>query len=369
MNKIKVLVIDDSAVMRKLLSSLLDADPDIDVVGTACDAFVARDKIKLLNPDVLTLDIEMPRMDGITFLKNIMRLRPMPVVMVSSITTKGAWAAMQALDLGAVDFFPKPHLENGESLEGCAFELTNKVKAAAMVPIHLLAKISKNTDVRVEKKDFCKMSDRPANSPHKIACDKIIAIGSSTGGTEAVKEILIHLSPSCPPIVITQHIPPVFSASFAKRMDRCCRLTVFEAEEGQIMYPGEVFIAPGGKHLKIEKSGSRYRCHLTDEDPINRHKPSVDVLFDSVAEVAGKKATGVILTGMGKDGAKGLKKIHDTGAITIAQDEQSSVVWGMPKAAMRIGGVDKVLPLKNIAGTLISLQSKSGNMATVSVLN
>lgn len=369
MKKIKVLIVDDSAVMRKLLTSLLDADPDIEVVGTAGDAFVARDKIKLLNPDVLTLDIEMPKMDGITFLRNIMRLRPMPVVMVSSITTKGASAAMQALDLGAVDFFPKPHLENGDSLEGCAFELTNKVKGAAMVPIHLLAKISKTTDIKVEKESFCKVTNRPTNLPNKTPCDKIIAIGSSTGGTEAVKEILVHLPPTCPPVIITQHIPPVFSASFAKRMNNCCRLSVYEAEEGQIMYPGEAFIAPGGKHLKIEKSGSRYRCRLTDEDPVNRHRPSVDVLFESIAEIAGKKATGVILTGMGKDGAKGLKKMHDIGSVTIAQDEQSSVVWGMPKAAMRIGAVDKVLPLKNIAGTLISLQSKSGNVATANVLS
>lgn len=369
MSKIKVLIVDDSVVMRKLLASLLDADPDIEVVGTAFDAFDARDKIKLLNPDVLTLDIEMPKMDGITFLKNLMRLRPMPVVMVSSITTKGASAAMRALDLGAVDFFPKPHLENGDSLESCAFELTNKVKAASMVPIHLLSKISKNIDVKIEKEKICEISDRPANSPHRAACDKIIAIGSSTGGTEAVKEVLVHLPPTSPPIVIAQHIPPIFSTSFAKRMDHCSRLTVFEAEEGQVMYPGEVFIAPGGKHLEIDRSGSRYRCRLSEADPVNRHRPSVDVLFESVASIAGNRATGVILTGMGKDGAKGLNHMHDRGATTIAQDEKSSVVWGMPQAAMRMGGVDKVLPLKNIAGTLISLQSKSGNTASAKVLN
>lgn len=362
MAKIKVLVVDDSSVMRKLLSSLLDSDPAIEVVGTAEDAFDAREKIKSLNPDVLTLDIEMPKMDGLTFLKNIMRLRPMPVVMVSSITQKGATAALQALDLGAVDFIPKPKMEAGESIEDKSFDLTSKVKAAAAVPIHLLAKISKNTDVKVEKTNCVPINKKPADGSQK-STDKLIAIGSSTGGTEAVKEVLLNLPTTSPPIVIAQHIPPVFSTSFASRLDRCCNLSVCEAENGQPLYEGHVYIAPGDKHLEIEKAGSGYRCRLTDAPPVNRHRPSVDVLFDSVAKVAGKKAIGIMLTGMGKDGAEGMKRMHDQGSPTIAQDEKSSVVWGMPQAAMRLGGVDKILPLKNIAGAIISLQNRSTTTA------
>ncbi len=364
MNKIKVLIVDDSAVMRKLLASLLKSDPAIEVVGTAGDAFIARDKIKLLNPDVLTLDIEMPKMDGITFLKNLMRLHPMPVVMVSSITQNGAAATMRALDLGAVDFFPKPRIKDGDSLEGCTVELTSKIKAAAMVPIHLLAKIAKNTDTTIKESNIPNIINQASNSPRKAANDKIIAIGSSTGGTEAVKEVLLNLPPTCPPIVIAQHIPPVFSLSFANRMDACSKLSVFEAVDDQIMYPGEAYIAPGDKHLEVIRKNAQYRCHLSDKDPVNRHKPSVDVLFDSVAKIAGEKAIGVILTGMGKDGAKGLKNMHDAGANTIVQDEQSSVVWGMPQAAIRLGGVDKIIPLNNIAGSLICYLSQSKNRQT-----
>ncbi len=349
MRKIRVLVVDDSALMRKLLSELLNSDPAIEVVGTAMDAYVARDKIKKLKPDVLTLDVEMPKMDGLSFLGNLMRLHPMPVVMVSSLTEKGANVTMQALSLGAVDFVSKPKVDLAHTLDDCAYEITSKVKIAASVNVDTLLLHANAPDVSHSSRDtIVRMKAANIGSKYQTT-DKIIAIGASTGGTEAIKEVLVRMRPDCPGVVITQHIPPVFSRSFAERMNVCSQLAVCEAEDGQQIRPGHAYIAPGDKHLLVVRNGARYLCKLDDGPAVNRHKPAVDVLFDSVAVNAGDNAVGVILTGMGKDGAKGIKRMHEAGAVTIAQDEQSSVIWGMPNAAIEEGGIDKVLPLKNIA--------------------
>lgn len=359
MSKIRVLVVDDSALMRKILKELLNSDPEIEVVGTAMDAYVARDKIKKLRPDVLTLDVEMPKMDGLSFLSNLMRLHPMPVVMVSSLTQKGAEVTMRALNLGAVDFVSKPKIDLAHTLEDCAAEITSKVKAASLACVDILLSNASKPDLHRS------LSDTDFNvAPVVIGgryrtTDKVIAIGASTGGTEAIKEVLIRLRPDCPGIVVTQHIPPVFSRSFAERMNKVSRLAVCEAQDGQQIRPGHAFIAPGDRHLLVVKDGARYRCKLSDGPAVNRHKPAVDVLFDSVAKTVGHNAIGVLLTGMGRDGAKGLRRMRDAGATTIAQDEQSSVIWGMPHAALEEGGVDKVLPLMQIAAKLTELAKEA----------
>lgn len=355
MKKIKVLVIDDSALMRKLLSSLLNVDPRIEVVGTAMDAYVAREKIKALNPDVLTLDMEMPKMDGITFLGNLMRLRPMPVVVISTLTTKSADLTMRALDLGAVDFVTKPKTDLEHSLEDYSVEIRGKVKSAAAASVKALTNVAQTRD---NTSRVSTASGRRSSSTLDYrTTDQVIAIGASTGGTEAIKEVLIRLRADAPGIVITQHIPPVFSRSFAERMNKVSPLNVCEASDGQLILPGHAYIAPGDRHLEVKRDGAKYRCRLTDAEPVNRHKPSVDVLFDSIAANVGKNAVGVILTGMGTDGALGLKRMKQAGATTIAQDENSSVVWGMPGSAVKTGGVDKILPLMDIAGKVIALTS------------
>jgi len=365
MSKIRVLVVDDSALMRKLLTELLNSDSEIEVVGTAMDAYVAREKIKKLNPDVLTLDVEMPKMDGLSFLSNLMRLHPMPVVMVSSLTQLGAQVTMRALDLGAVDFVSKPKVDLVYTLDDCAIEITSKVKAAAMANVETLLNHAGDLDVHHSLQDTI-LGMKPLSVGNKFrTTDKVIAIGASTGGTEAIKEVLVRLRPDCPGVVITQHIPPVFSRSFAERMNQVSRLTVCEAEDGQQIRPGHAFIAPGDQHLLVVRDGARYRCKLSDGPPINRHKPAVDILFDSVAETAANNAVGVLLTGMGRDGAKGMKHMHDAGATTIAQDEQSSVIWGMPHAAIKEGGVDRILPLKNIAAKVTELVHLRQNNAAV----
>lgn len=349
MKKIHVLVVDDSALMRNLLSKLLNSDPEIEVVGTAVDAFAAREKIKKLRPDVLTLDIEMPKMDGVTFLSNLMRLCPMPVVMVSTLTTNGADATMRALSLGAIDFVAKPKVDLEHTLDDYAVEIITKVKTAAVACVNTLVRISNSEDEHLPH------TPKTAYSADHPAASQIIAIGASTGGTEAIKEVLIRMQPDCPGIVITQHIPPVFSRSFAERMDRVSPLTVNEAVAGQQIFPGHAYIAPGDQHLEVMREGSKFRCRLRDSEPVNRHKPAVDVLFDSVAKNVGEDAIGVVLTGMGKDGAKGLKKMSDAGARTVVQDEKSSVIWGMPGAAVQEGGADTILPLENIAAKITAL--------------
>ena len=347
-DNIKVLVVDDSALMRNLLAELLNSDRRITVVGAAKDAYDARDKIKELNPDVLTLDVEMPKMDGLSFLGNLMRLRPMPVVMISTLTEKGAAVTMRALELGAVDFVAKPKIDVAHTLEEYAEDITSKVKAASTARV---GRTAPNPGVSRS----AATSNAPVGELNYSTTDKVIAIGASTGGTEAIKEVLLGLRPDLPGIVIAQHIPPVFSRSFADRMNDVTQLSVCEARDGQQIRPGHAYVAPGDQHLTVRRDGAKYVCRLTDGEPVNRHKPSVDVLFDSVAKAASDNALGVILTGMGKDGAQGLKRMQEAGAVTIAQDEQTSVVWGMPGSAVAAGGVDNVLPLESIAGKVTNL--------------
>ena len=347
--RIRVLVVDDSALMRKLLTDLLQSDSSIEVVGGAQDAFVARDMIKELNPDVLTLDVEMPKMDGLTFLSNLMRLRPMPVIMVSSLTDRGAEVTLNALDLGAVDFVSKPKIDLENGMQGCAKEIVEKVKIAAIAKVSALTRSINSPDQPGSSR---KAQKKTSTRHHFKTTDRLIAIGASTGGTEAIKEVLVNMPADSPGIVITQHIPRLFSRSFAERMNRCSEMEVCEAEEGQFVLPGHVYIAPGDQHLCVVSDGAHYRCTLNAKPPVSGHRPSVDVLFDSVSRSAGRNAIGVILTGMGRDGAQGLKQLRDSGAQTMAQDEQSCVVFGMPKAAIEVGAAADIVTLCDVAKKL-----------------
>ncbi|MGD8592565.1 MAG: chemotaxis response regulator protein-glutamate methylesterase [Gammaproteobacteria bacterium] len=353
MAKIKVLIIDDSALVRQLLTEILNSAAGVEVVGVAHDPYMAREKIKQLNPDVLTLDVEMPKMDGITFLSNLMRLRPMPVVMVSSLTEKGADVTLQALELGAVDFVSKPKTDLAHSLSDYADEIVEKVRIAAKAKVRGIERRVAERVVGRQTADAI-LSKGHITRRFKTT-DKIIAIGASTGGTEAIKEVLMELPADTPGIVITQHIPEAFSKPFANRLNGVSAMTVFQAQDGQQIVPGHVYIAPGNQHLLVARDGARYICRLNDGPPVNRHKPSVDVLFRSVAQNVGPNAVSVILTGMGDDGAKGMQEMKEEGAPTIAQDETSSVVWGMPGEAVRLGCVDKVMPLRKIAGEILKL--------------
>jgi two-component system chemotaxis response regulator CheB len=350
--RIRVLVVDDSALVRQILSELLSADPGIEVVGTASDAHAAREKIKALNPDVLTLDVEMPKMDGITFLRNLMRLRPMPVVMVSSLTERGADVTLDALSCGAIDFLAKPKLDVAATLRDYGDELIEKVHAASRARVRALdpsrVTVAASTTAVVPSLNL-------SESRHLRTTERIIAMGASTGGTEAIKEVLTTMAPDTPGILIAQHIPKSFSGPFTKRMNASCAMTVIEAEDGQQVLPGHVYIAPGDQHLLLARDGTRYVCRLDNGAPVNRHKPSVDVLFRSVAQCAGRNAIGVLLTGMGKDGARGMKEMLEAGSRTIAQDEATSVVWGMPGEAVALGAAEHVVGLPDVAGRIRSL--------------
>lgn len=342
MAQTKVLIIDDSALVRRLLKTILEEDPSLTVVAQAPNPLVARELIKQTNPDVLTLDVEMPGMDGITFLENLMRLRPMPVVMISSLTERGAQLTLDALALGAVDFVAKPKLDLAEGLGEAAREIIQKVKAAA----------------RSTPRQAARRNSGPVMPPVSTAgrfktTDRLIAIGASTGGTEAIRELLLRFPPDAPGTVIAQHIPPGFSRAFAARLNKDCALRVLEAEDGQRILSGHAFVAPGGRHLRVERHGAHWICRLDDGPAVNQHKPSVDVLFASVAESARGNAVGVILTGMGQDGASGLKQMRDAGAWTAAQDEATSVVWGMPGSAVRCGAATVVLPLDRLADSTL----------------
>ena len=355
MKKIRVLVIDDSALFRNLLTRILESDPEIEVCGSARDPYEAREKIKRLNPDVITLDVEMPNMDGITFLRNLMRLHPMPVVMISSYTEKGAEVTLQALELGAIDFICKPTFDAEASLERYAQEIVAKLKMSASIwqctgfiaPKQSTLSKSGSTSIT----EFEKVN----NENNQYLADSLIAIGASTGGTSAIRIILHKLPSSVPGIVITQHMPARFSKQFAKRLNDQCNLMVSEAETGQPILPGHVYIAPGDAHLMVDRDSDVYRCRLDDGPRVNYHMPSVDVLFQSVANNAGSRAIGVLLTGMGNDGSQGMKEMHNTGASTIAQDERSSVVWGMPGSAYKLGAVDSLLPLDIIPEKIMTL--------------
>ena len=344
MDKIKVLIIDDSAVIRSIVKELLLTDESIEVVGEAKDPFVARDLIKELNPDVLTLDVEMPKMDGITFLKNLMRLRPMPVVMLSTLTTKGAEITFKALELGAVDFIAKPSFEQlNVNKDLFKDNLIEKVKSAVTVDqksFRLKQQLQSPDEVTVHAFTGCKRMNH------------LVAIGSSTGGTEAIKDVITTLPNNAPPIVITQHIPPGFSASFAKRMDSICDVTVQEAQHGQKIKEGNVYIAPGDKHLKVANKGGNLFCILEDSEPVNRHKPAVDVLFESLLDIA-TNVQAILLTGMGQDGAQGMLELKNSGALTIIQSKDTSVIWGMPGAASLLGAECLTVDLQDISKTML----------------
>lgn len=355
MPRIRVLIIDDSALVRKMLAGMLSEDPQIEVVGSAPDPLAAREKIKQLNPDVLTLDVEMPRMDGLTFLDNLMRLHPMPVVMVSSLTARGAEVTLRALELGAVDFLAKPGSDLTGTFGDSAEEIRAKVKMAARA----------RPRARTEPAQPPRASPRfdadavlPRVTGSASSGGRIIAIGASTGGTEAIRVVLSMMPPDAPPIVITQHIPAQFSAPFAQRMDRCSAMRVCEARDGQSIQAGHAYIAPGDRHLLVVRDGSRQVCRLHDGPLVNRHKPSVDVLFRSVVAGIGAAGIGALLTGMGDDGARGLKEMRDAGAPTVVQDEATSVVWGMPGSAWKLGAADQALPLEAIAGRLLELAAR-----------
>ena len=362
---IKLLIVDDSALVRKLLTEMLGKDRDIEVVGTAADPYAARERIKQLNPDVITLDVEMPRMDGITFLENLMRLRPLPVVMVSSLTQRGADVTLRALELGAIDFIAKPKIDVAGSLASYADELIAKVRMAAGARVNPRTAVPRPA-MHVDPRRSADAVLPAATTNKRVlrTTDSIIAIGASTGGTEAIRELLAVLPADAPATVISQHIPAAFSKPFAERMNRCSAMSVCEAQDGQYILPGHVYIAPGDQHLLVERDGARYRCRLNDGPHVNRHRPSVDVMFRSVAQNVGPNATGVILTGMGDDGARGLKEMLEAGAHTIAQDEASSVVWGMPGAAVRLGAAHKIMPLQRIPDELLEiLAGRSGARA------
>ena len=353
---IKVLIVDDSALVRQILTQILDSASGIKVVGTAADPYIAREKIKELNPDVLTLDVEMPRMDGVTFLGNLMRLRPMPVVMISTLTEQGADVTLRALENGAVDFVSKPKIDVAEQLNDYSQEIVNKVRMAAQAHVQPLKKRKTvPTANAAEKNSADAVLSKSAGKGHFRTTDKIIGIGSSTGGTEAVKDVLAGLPPDMPGIVISQHIPAAFSGSFAQRVNQITALTVMEAKDRQQILPGHVYIAPGDRHLVVKRDGARYICTLNDGPLVNRHKPSVDVMFRSLAQNAGSNAISVMLTGMGDDGAEGAGEMKAGGARVIIQDEKTSVVWGMPGEVYKRGYADEVLPLLKISERLIEL--------------
>ena len=357
MAKTRVVVVDDSALVRSLLTEIINRQVDMECVGAAADPLVAREMIRNLNPDVITLDVEMPRMDGIDFLSKLMRLRPMPVVMVSTLTERGADVTLRALELGAVDFVAKPKIGVADGLRLLAEDITDKVRIAAKATI-------RKTHVPAPAPAGSPAAARPAApvaSIGRLSTEKIIFIGASTGGTEATKELLINLPPDCPAVVITQHMPPGFTKSYAARLDGLCKIRVAEARDGERILPGHAYIAPGGLHLSVERSGANYIARVQDGEPVNRHKPSVEVLFKSAARVVGPNALGIMLTGMGADGAKAMKELRDAGSYNYVQDEATCVVFGMPREAINAGAAHEVLPLTQIAPKLIErLRSTSG---------
>ena len=346
MDKIKVLIVDDSALVRQTLVSILESDPQIEIVGVAADPYIAVDKIKECVPDVITLDIEMPRMDGLTFLKKLMSQHPIPVVVISTLTEKGTDSALLALEYGAVEVLAKPKVNTKILLEQSKIELCDKVKAAALsnVKRRTFSARTASSEVAPKLSADAVIGKRTSTSMIQTT-ETVIAVGASTGGTEALRVFLEGFPADCPGIVIVQHMPEMFTKQFAQRLNTLCKVTVKEAENGDKVLRGHVLLSPGGKHMMLKRSGAIYHVEIVDGPLVNRHKPSVDVLFRSVARYAGKNVIGVILTGMGDDGAKGMLEMKEGGAHTIAQDEASCVVFGMPKEAIKLGGADKVMPL------------------------
>ncbi len=342
---IKVLVVDDSAVVRKIISDQLSKEPDIEVVGTAPDPYVARDKIVKLRPHVVTLDIEMPRMDGLTFLKKLMKYFPLPVVILSSLTPAGSQTALEALAAGAVEVLSKPG--SSFSVADMSELLAEKVRAASRARIKPPSSPPAQADIPSKPLSY--------NRAMSETTLKVVAIGASTGGTEAIKQVLTLLPPTAPGIVIVQHMPPNFTTAFAERLNSICHIQVREARDGDSVLPGLALIAPGNFHMLLRRSGARYYVEVKDGPRVHHQRPAVDVLFRSTAKYAGRNAVGILLTGMGADGAQGLLEMKQAGASTIAQDEQSCVVYGMPKEAVKIGAVDEVVPLDKIGQRLLSL--------------
>lgn len=406
---IRVLCVDDSALIRELMAEIINAQPDMQVVAAAPDPLVARDLIKRHEPDVLTLDVEMPRMDGLDFLERLMRLRPMPVVMVSSLTERGGEITLRALELGAVDFVSKPRLGIRGGMLEYAESIADKIRAAARARVRPAGRavtspsaggaqagsFLSNSALSNSALSNPDQSSLPQSKPYQsslanrsvaasvsqdtvsppanaaasrrplLSSEKLIAVGASTGGTEAIRAVLQSLPADAPAILVTQHMPPGFTRSFAERLNGLCRIAVKEAVHGERILPGHAYIAPGDAHLTLSRSGANYVVTLDQRPPVNRHRPSVDVLFDSVARVAGRNAVGVILTGMGRDGAQGLLQMREAGAHTIAQDEQSCVVYGMPREAVELGAAESVLPLSRISGQLLHLVQLAGRSQRV----
>jgi two-component system, chemotaxis family, protein-glutamate methylesterase/glutaminase len=350
MARTKVLIVDDSAVMRQMLREILSQDPTLEVVGVASDPLVARDKVLRLQPDVMTLDVEMPRMDGLTFLEKLMRAHPMPVVMISSLTERGCETTLRALELGAIDFVTKPKVDIADGTVQMADEIVEKVRGAAKAKIAC-----------ARRKPA--ISPPPALATHALArtTHQVIAVGASTGGTEALCDLLEPMPPDAPGIVIVQHMPEKFTHSFAARLDSLCRVRVKEAEDGDRILPGHALLAPGNYHMEVLRSGAEYRVRVYSGEPVNRHRPSVDVLFRSCARYLGANAVGVILTGMGADGARGLLEMREAGARTIAQDEATCVVFGMPKEAIALGAAEETLALGQIPGCALRMAASLGN--------
>ena len=351
--KITVLCVDDSALIRSLMTEIINSQPDMVVVATASDPLIARDLVKLHNPDVMTLDVEMPRMDGLEFLEKLMRLRPMPVVMVSSLTERGSESALRALELGAIDFVTKPRLGIRDGLLSYTDLIAGKIRIAAnakMLPTKRITSGAPPVEAAM------------LGSP-LMSTEKLIIIGASTGGTEAIRQVLQPLPPDSPGILIAQHMPAGFTRSFAERLNGLCRIGVSEAVHGERILPGHAYIAPGGFHLSLARSGANYITQVDQAPPVNRHRPSVDVLFDSAAKHAGQNAIGVILTGMGRDGAEGLLRMRQAGAYTLAQDEASSVVFGMPREAILLGAAVEVSPVDRMSELLLNYLRAFGQRA------
>ncbi|HET7773790.1 MAG TPA: chemotaxis response regulator protein-glutamate methylesterase [Burkholderiaceae bacterium] len=366
MSKTKVVVVDDSALVRSLLTAIISRQPDMEIVGAASDPYVAREVIRTTNPDVVTLDVEMPRMDGLDFLEKIMRLRPLPVVMISTLTERGAEVTLKALELGAVDFVTKPKLGISEGLERAGAEIIEKIRIASR------ARVSRRAPAQATAAfgaahvlPGSQVAGTVKQSPStfsRASTEKLIVIGASTGGTEALKSVLIKLPPDSPGVLVTQHMPAGFTRSFAQRLDGLCRIRVSEAVDGERVLPGHAYIAPGGRHMRLDRSGSNYVVRLDDTEPVNRHRPSVEVLFRSAASNVGPNAIGIMLTGMGRDGADAMKLMRDAGAYNYAQNEATCVVYGMPREAVAAGAVDEVLPLDQIAEAVLERLRASGGL-------
>ena len=347
--KIKVLIIDDSALIRSMLKEVIDSYPDMEAVGAASNPLMARELIKMLNPDVLMLDVEMPQMNGLTFLEKLMRLRQMPVLMISSLTERGSDAALRALELGAVDFLPKPKLGIAKGVHAYADEIAEKIRTAFSV--RLARRVAA---VRGVEQALPSLGNRISTT------EKVIVVGASTGGTEAIREFLTRMPADAPGILITQHMPKAFTKSFASRLDGLCKISVSEAQDNERVLPGHAYIAPGHSHLLLKRSGANYLTQLSQADPVNRHRPSVEVLFRSAAQHAGKNAIGVMLTGMGKDGATAMLEMRQAGAYNLAQDEATCVVYGMPREAVAVGAVDEIAPIQEMAQRVLGKLMQGG---------